>query len=81
VEQTAGEIGYDFSGVDKPQNEESFYGLRYATFVVPLVKAVQEQQAMIEEYQAKLSAIEEENAIMKEAMKDLLDRVEKLEEK
>jgi trimeric autotransporter adhesin len=48
VEKAADETGYDFSGVYKPQNENDFYGLRYAEFVVPLVKAVQEQQAEIE---------------------------------
>src|SRR4030095_2698799 len=47
VERAAKETGYDFSGVDKPKNENDFYGLRYAEFVVPLVKAVQEQQQMI----------------------------------
>lgn len=48
VENAAMEIGYAFSGVDKPKNEGDYYGLRYAEFVVPLVKAVQEQQEMIE---------------------------------
>lgn len=42
VEKAAKEIGYDFSGVDVPKNESDYYGLRYAEFVVPLVKAVQE---------------------------------------
>ena len=42
VEQAAKNIGYDFSGVDLPKNEKDMYGLRYAEFVVPLVKAVQE---------------------------------------
>ncbi len=49
VEKAATETGYDFSGVDKPNNEKDFYGLRYAEFVVPLVKAVQEQQEIIQE--------------------------------
>jgi hypothetical protein len=49
VEKAANEVGYDFSGVDKPQNKDDFYGLRYADFVVPLVKATQEQQQTIEE--------------------------------
>ena len=49
VEQAAKELGYNFSGVDAPKNEDDYYGLRYAEFVVPLVKAVQEQQQMIEE--------------------------------
>jgi hypothetical protein len=35
-------LGFDFSGVEKPKNEKDLYGLRYAEFVVPLVKAVQE---------------------------------------
>jgi len=48
VDEAAKEIGYDFSGVDKPKNENDLYGLRYSEFVVPLVKAVQEQQKMIE---------------------------------
>lgn len=51
VEKTANDLGFDFSGIDKPQNEESHYSLRYAEFVVPLVKAVQEQQAIIEQQQ------------------------------
>lgn len=49
VEKAAKEANYDFSGVDKPKNENDLYGLRYAEFVVPLVKAVQEQQEVINE--------------------------------
>ena len=48
VEKSAQEIGFVFSGVDAPKNENDHYGLRYAEFVVPLVKAVQEQQKEIE---------------------------------
>ena len=47
------ELGYEFSGVDKPKNELAPYSLRYADFVVPLVKAVQEQQAMIDSLQTE----------------------------
>jgi trimeric autotransporter adhesin len=47
VEQAAKDAGYNFSGIDKPKNENDLYGLRYAEFVVPLVKAMQEQQAII----------------------------------
>ena len=42
VEKAAKSLNYDFSGVDVPQNDKTLYGLRYAEFVVPLVKAVQE---------------------------------------
>jgi len=51
VEKVAKELGFDFSGVDIPENEDDYYGLRYAQFVVPLVKAVQEQQQMITQLQ------------------------------
>jgi hypothetical protein len=42
VEKAAKDLNYDFSGVDKPANANTLYGLRYSDFVVPLVKAVQE---------------------------------------
>jgi trimeric autotransporter adhesin len=48
VETVAKSMGYQFSGVDAPKNENDYYGLRYAEFTVPLVKAVQEQQKIIE---------------------------------
>ena len=55
VEVAAAASGYDFSGVDKPKNANDFYGLRYGDFVVPLVKAVQEQQQQIEDLKAKVA--------------------------
>jgi hypothetical protein len=45
VEKAAQKIGFDFDGVDQPKNERDPYGLRYAEFTVPLVKAVQELSA------------------------------------
>lgn len=42
VEKAAQKVNYDFSGVYHPQNDNDYYGLSYADFVVPLVKAVQE---------------------------------------
>ncbi|HNU87209.1 MAG TPA: hypothetical protein PKJ94_02925, partial [Ferruginibacter sp.] len=57
VEQAAKEAGYDFSGVDKPKNENDLYGLRYAEFVVPLVKAVQEQQSIIKQQQVQIDEL------------------------
>lgn len=59
VEAAAREIGYPFSGVDAPANEESLYGLRYAEFVVPLVKAIQEQQEQIKTQQELIIRLEE----------------------
>jgi hypothetical protein len=57
VEQSAKEINYDFSGVIKPQNEKDHYSLAYSEFVVPLVKAVQEQQQMIEELKKEIDLL------------------------
>jgi hypothetical protein len=46
VEKAAESLGYQFSGIDHPKNDQqSFYGLRYSEFVAPLVKAVQELSA------------------------------------
>lgn len=59
VEQAAMSVGYDFSGVHAPQNEHDHYALAYAEFVVPLVKAVQEQQAMIEEQRALIKQLQQ----------------------
>jgi trimeric autotransporter adhesin len=42
VEAAAKKLNFDFSGVDKPENNGGLYGLRYDNFIAPLVKAVQE---------------------------------------
>jgi hypothetical protein len=80
VEALANEIGYNFSGVDAPKNDKDVYGLRYAEFVVPLVKAVQEQQEMIEEKDEEIEAIQEENELKNQEMAALKERLDKMEE-
>jgi len=72
VEKVAQEIGYDFSGVDKPQNKQTAYGLRYAEFTVPLVKATQEQQDLIVELRA-------DNERRKSEISTLQNRITELE--
>ncbi|MCX6316470.1 MAG: tail fiber domain-containing protein [Bacteroidetes bacterium] len=57
VEAAAKETGYDFNGVHKPSSVKDNYSLAYGQFVVPLVKAVQEQQAMIEKQQAQIDEL------------------------
>ena len=64
VEEIVEENGYVFSGVDVPDNEKDIYGIRYAKFVVPLVKGVQElsaenkvQQALIEDLQQEIETL------------------------
>jgi len=58
VERAAKELKYDFSGVDAAKNEKDLYGLRYAAFVVPLVKAVQELSAKNNELTDKNNLLE-----------------------
>ena len=59
VAQAANECQYNFSGVEVPKDDqEGLYKLRYAEFVVPLVKAVQEQQEMIDLLYERVKALE-----------------------
>ncbi|MBN8641592.1 MAG: tail fiber domain-containing protein [Flavobacteriales bacterium] len=74
VEAAAHKLGYEFSGVDAPKNKEDFYGLRYAEFVVPLVKSVQEQQVEIEELKKQLNAAQQKN----QSLEERLNQIEKL---
>lgn len=58
VEKAATSLNYDFSGVDKPKDlQHSFYGLRYADFVVPLVKAVQELSTKNDSLQSQIDEL------------------------
>lgn len=67
VEKAAAETDFEFSGIVKPANENDHYSLRYAEFVVPLVKAVQEQQELIEEQKNENTAQQEKiKALQKE---------------
>ncbi|MFT5601079.1 MAG: hypothetical protein ACI9N1_001318 [Flavobacteriales bacterium] len=57
VEQAAIEIGYDFNGVHVPESENDNYSISYSSIVVPLVKAVQEQQVIIEDLKKQINSI------------------------
>lgn len=58
VEAAARASGFSFSGVDVPKSDGDTYALRYAEFVVPLVKAVQEQQALIDSLVRRIESLE-----------------------
>lgn len=69
VEAAATVNNYSFSGIEKPQNGEGYYSLRYESFVVPLVKAVQEQQSQINELKkANTELLEMINELKKEVL-------------
>ena len=57
VETAAQSVGYDFSGVVAPANEHTPYSIRYAEFVVPLVKAVQQRQGQLTQQNQLLTGI------------------------
>ena len=92
VEQTAKKLGYNFSGVDAPKNSQDYYGLRYATFVVPLVKAVQELalqnkelknikvnvDALVNRLENKIEGLEAINAQMQQDLEQLKLQVAEL---
>jgi len=59
VEKTVKDLGFtNFNGVDAPKNSQDHYGIRYAEFVVPLVKGVQELSTMQDEQDLKVEALE-----------------------
>ena len=72
VEKAAKSLNYDFSGVDAAKNSKDLYGLRYAEFVVPLVKAVQELSKMNDVKDARIDSLQAKN-------NNLELRLEKLE--
>ena len=71
VEKTAKELNYDFSGVDAAKNDKDLYGLRYAEFVVPLVKAVQELSAKNDELQKQNDAQQKVNSDLQQQINEL----------
>lgn len=66
VEEVIKKTGYVFHGVEAPQSENEHYSIRYAEFVVPLVKAVQELNTLLKEQSVQHAA---EIAELKEQLK------------
>jgi len=75
VETAAQAVNYDFSGVDKPKNPAGQYALRYSEFVVPLVKAVQEQHLIIEDQAKKLAAQQQQIDMLLKEMQQIKERL------
>ena len=64
VEAAALASGYSFSGVSTPKNNQNLYTLSYESFVVPIVKAMQEQQEIIEAQEQKILSLEERLSVL-----------------
>jgi hypothetical protein len=72
VEQAAKEINYNFSGVQAPKNNKGLYSLQYDAFVVPIVKAIQEQHLEIENIKKENSQLKQQVQMLQQQMQDLL---------
>lgn len=72
VEKAAQDVDYNFNGVHVPVDENDNYGLAYSQFVVPLVKGMQEQQAMIEAQNELLTQQQKEIDALKEMVSEML---------
>ena len=66
VEKIADELGYQFDGIHKPTNDRDHYSLAYSQFIMPLVKAVQEQQEMIEDQWEMIKELEKDIQLLKD---------------
>jgi hypothetical protein len=66
VEAAAKKLNYEFDGVDKPENKEGLYGLRYENFVAPLVKAVQELSKQNEDLKKQNEDLQQQINAIKE---------------
>jgi hypothetical protein len=78
VEQAMRESGFQFTGIDIPKTSNEVYALRYTEFIMPMVKAIQEQQSMIEELtinnddsKSEVEKLKQENAEMELRLKAL----------
>jgi len=74
VEKVVKDLDFDFHGVAKPAGEHDIYGLTYTEFIPPVVKAIQEQQEIINAQNDEI--IELKNRLKK--LEDLEDKVNAL---
>ncbi len=65
VESAAQSVNYNFSGIDKPANPNTPYGIRYAEMVVPLVKAIQDLKIIIDQQQLEIQQLKEKTKTIK----------------
>ncbi len=69
VENVLQKLGTNFSGIVRPQNDESYYSIRYSEFVIPLIKAVQEQSEEIDSLNNRIEQLEEKVEMLLQGQK------------
>ena len=75
VEKTAQQIGYDFDGINHPQNDKDNYSLAYADFVPSLVKAVQELSKMNNTKDSAINAMKDNYDTKMNALQNQIDEL------
>ncbi|MBK7029829.1 MAG: hypothetical protein IPH45_11725 [Bacteroidales bacterium] len=80
VAKASADIGYDFNGVDKPETADGLYSLRYTEFVMPLVKAVQELNAVNESQNLKNEDLQKKEKMMQSTIDTMSQSIELLKE-
>ncbi len=78
VEQAAKAVGFEFDGVHRPATPRDHYSIAYGQLVVPLVQAVQEQQAQIDALTAQNTALQTQLAGDHAALLDLQAQLARL---
>jgi hypothetical protein len=78
VEVAAKECGFDFPGIDVPKNENEVYSLRYGDFIMPVVKAVQEQQLEIGALKSENEELKKNNQLQQNDINNLKAEIEKI---
>lgn len=78
VEKVMTESGFEFSGLVKPAHDQDHYSLRYAEFVVPLVKGMQEQQVIIEAQKQEVQRLQFTVQDQQEQIDELKNLVQQL---
>ena len=81
VAKAAEDVNYDFSGVDAPNYEGDSYGIRYAEFVIPLVKATQELSELVRKQQEVIDQQKNEMASQKSEIGELKAMFQQLDTK
>ena len=64
VEKIAKDLGYNFDGVHAPANDKDHYSLAYSQFIMPLVKGMQEQQAIIDAQNKRIEKLEQQMELL-----------------
>jgi trimeric autotransporter adhesin len=64
LEAACKEIGYEFSGLHRPQNSKDNYSIAYDNLIPVLIKAIQEQQQTIQQQQKGIDELKKQNEVL-----------------